>query len=641
LFHLYFIDGNNNSTKIKLQEKLHLYNLKGVIQLHHQGIPQAELSPHSKGIFVKNLRPDLLPLILNGEPLEQSLLKQGDLLLLGDSHILYQSEKNLTKKTTKLSLKEPLESRIDGRLKAYKDASSVLESFSQIVHSKKQKQLMLAYQINNLIASLFDLDRLIQEILTLLFEELKADRGFFFLRNEENKKLQLHSRLPSKDKSSKWSNTILKEVFQRKESLLYVYNEDEKKILAGHSLISASVSSVLATPLILKKNPEKKDKILGIIQLDTTAFSSRLFQEDDLSFLNIIGTQVASAIAQVRSYQKRKQYSENLVKLSRCNQLLSSYLTKEQILKEAANSACKLLACTKSSVVIFDASFQKMHIAYAVGFDKKVWKNLEISPETSLCGQVIRREEPLLVQDCIKSPPSESFKTRSRYKSNSFLLAPIPLSNLQIQKKNKKYIGVLCATDKINDIPFNTQEQEFLSIIASQTGIALANAELYEKATIDGLTKLYVRRYFFQKLETLISRSLSQKDPLGLMILDLDFFKRQNDTYGHQTGDVILKEFGTLLKSSIREHDIAARYGGEEFAVILYRTNHKDSELIAERIRYNVEKHEFNKESLSIRITVSIGLTNLEPDETATRMLNRADKNLYLAKSQGRNRVVF
>ncbi|MEK7486555.1 MAG: sensor domain-containing diguanylate cyclase [Planctomycetota bacterium] len=642
---LVFVDGANTNTKLTLADTLVLFNNKGSITLESQGSPQVELNSDGEKFLITNLRPELLGMAINGETLKQTVLKNGDLVLLGDSMFLYHEDEDKTQ-TRKQVFLDSFESRIDSRLKPYADASSVFDSFTQNVQSEQHKKLMLAYQINNLISTIFDLNSLIQEILQILFKGLNASRGFFFLRDETTKKMKIHSRCPnSKEKGQNWPETILREVLKRKESILYVYNQDEQNLLTGKSIVSASISSILAVPLVLsKKGADVKGKIIGIMQFYTITSSLTLFGENELNFLNIIGSQLAAAISQLRSFQERKQYDESLVKLSRCNQFLSAHLTKEKIIQETVKSACQLLGCTKASVVLYDSHFEHLSIEYAIGIEKKLWKSFSISSTDSLCAQVIQRQAPLLVTDHTQMSPSPNFKPNEKYQTSSFLIVPIPASVNNIRKNSelRKIIGVICATDKIGSDPFIPHEQEFLNIIATQTGIALANAELYEKATIDALTRLYVRRYFFQKLDELILESRHKKETLGLMLLDLDHFKKQNDTYGHQAGDEVLRELGSLIKSSIRDHDVPARYGGEEFAIILSQATSKDYQIIAERIRQAVEQYPFNqKHGIKIQTTISIGLTCLQEEDKSASLIKRADQNLYTAKTGGRNRVIF
>ena len=168
------------------------------------------------------------------------------------------------------------------------------------------------------------------------------------------------------------------------------------------------------------------------------------------------------------------------------------------------------------------------------------------------------------------------------------------------------------------------------------------NRLLLEMANRDGLTGLYNHRFFQETLSKDFPRAIRYKESLSYMMFDIDHFKKFNDTYGHQTGDVVLKTLGSLITELIRESDLAARYGGEEFSVILYHTVKEDAFIIAERIRKAVEEYAFKSDDLVLNVTISIGVVSHDhPDvRDAKTLIECADKALYKAKAQGRNRVV-
>ncbi|RME75207.1 MAG: sensor domain-containing diguanylate cyclase, partial [Planctomycetota bacterium] len=223
---------------------------------------------------------------------------------------------------------------------------------------------------------------------------------------------------------------------------------------------------------------------------------------------------------------------------------------------------------------------------------------------------------------------------------DSFVIVPIPYKSEDIEKANQA-IGAICISEKISGGVFTHEDQDLLSILANQVGIALANAELYEQATVDSLTKVFVRRYFFQKLEKEIKRSRFYQSPLVLLMMDIDHFKKKNDTYGHQAGDYILQEVGRLLKENLRSGHVVARYGGEEFAVILCNTPKDVGRKIGERLRKSIESYSFVFEDQKIPTTISIGGALLEEDDDLERFIHKADTALYKAKETGRNKVVF
>lgn len=157
-----------------------------------------------------------------------------------------------------------------------------------------------------------------------------------------------------------------------------------------------------------------------------------------------------------------------------------------------------------------------------------------------------------------------------------------------------------------------------------------------EKSRIDGLTRIFNRGTFSDLLQDEIKRSQILRYPLTLLILDIDDFKKVNDTYGHLTGDRVLQGLGETLKASLRRNDIVARYGGEEFAVLLANENFDQAVIIAEKIRNNIAMMEIHD---TPRITVSIGCTAYLTDEPTEAFIKRADEALYEAKRSGKNRV--
>lgn len=162
-------------------------------------------------------------------------------------------------------------------------------------------------------------------------------------------------------------------------------------------------------------------------------------------------------------------------------------------------------------------------------------------------------------------------------------------------------------------------------------------------AITDGLTKLYNRLFFTAKLEEEFQRSERYRAPLSLMLLDIDRFKRINDTYGHQAGDAYLQALADLVTRSIRLVDIAARYGGEELAVILPHTGSEAAVTLAERLRSLVEGFELSFSGRTIGTTISIGVATHLPGSSRTtdEFLTEVDNALYAAKRGGRNRVVL
>ncbi|UCG79497.1 MAG: diguanylate cyclase [Nitrospirota bacterium] len=170
--------------------------------------------------------------------------------------------------------------------------------------------------------------------------------------------------------------------------------------------------------------------------------------------------------------------------------------------------------------------------------------------------------------------------------------------------------------------------------------LAKANNFLKELSIRDSLTGLNNHRYFQEALSIEIIRSRRYEHHFSLIMIDIDHFKKYNDTYGHPAGDVLLKEISNIFKERIRKSDLAARYGGEEFVLILPETSKQNAISVAENIREQVEQHVFSGSNAQpeSRVTVSIGVAGFPEDgDNASALIKYADDSLYKAKAQGRN----
>jgi two-component system cell cycle response regulator len=245
-----------------------------------------------------------------------------------------------------------------------------------------------------------------------------------------------------------------------------------------------------------------------------------------------------------------------------------------------------------------------------------------------------------------------NIKDTSIYQSSALL----PL------KRGKEIIGILLLLSK--DIKRYSKNDgiTFLHKLSAMIAIAIENCinrqRILELGYHDGLTNAYNRRYFDERLKHETDRCIRKKVDLACLFIDVDFFKKINDRYGHQVGDEVLVKLVTLMRDQVRSSDIVARYGGEEFAVILPDTGIQLAHEVAERIRYEVENHKIIVNEHTLSITVSIGMASLSqlkyqtdtkdinqphkhPANLDQLLLGKADEALYQAKHTGRNQVVI
>ena len=207
----------------------------------------------------------------------------------------------------------------------------------------------------------------------------------------------------------------------------------------------------------------------------------------------------------------------------------------------------------------------------------------------------------------------------------------------------KKMVSDLIATTKAFEAANRELETELADRVKQIEELRTSIERVRNESLRDPLTDLANRKRFDQALETSIAESRKTDRPMTLLMTDIDHFKKFNDTFGHQTGDQVLRLVASILRQNVKGRDIACRYGGEEFAVILPRTNLNQATIVAEHIRKAILGKELVKrstgESLG-RITVSIGIAALSPKDDASSLIERADQCLYAAKNRGRNRVI-
>ena len=192
-------------------------------------------------------------------------------------------------------------------------------------------------------------------------------------------------------------------------------------------------------------------------------------------------------------------------------------------------------------------------------------------------------------------------------------------------------------------IRFNENDLEVIEYLLSAALYPLNNAIKYQEAIKlaqrDPLTGIANRVSMTETLDREVDRAKRYDLPLSMLMIDLDLFKKVNDTYGHSTGDMVLKEAARCIQSGLRLSDQAFRFGGEEFVVLLADANLKSAQIVAERIRSCIEASSVINNEHEVRFTASIGIAELSQDDTEKSLFDHADSALYAAKSEGRNRV--
>lgn len=272
-------------------------------------------------------------------------------------------------------------------------------------------------------------------------------------------------------------------------------------------------------------------------------------------------------------------------------------------------------------------------------------KVLSNDKDGKICNSIETISNGFLVVDCHdiwkKNSVCKNCISKKAYLNNDTFV--------KLEHNNGKIFLVIASPIEIEE---NRYVVEILKDITSNGEIVDMSGEIAcldlnmenigESIARDYLTGVYNRRYISQRLETEVERSLKRDMPVTVIMADIDFFKKINDTYGHIIGDKILRDFAQTLKLNIRaSSDWIGRYGGEEFLIVLNNTDQRVGTIVSEKLRNIIEEKDFIYEGIKINITASFGVYEVAKEEDVSDIIKYADDKLYVAKTTGRNKIAF
>jgi len=382
------------------------------------------------------------------------------------------------------------------------------------------------------------------------------------------------------------------------------------------------ISSFIAIPVI------DGSFMLGVLTADTSRFSA--FSDIDANTMELFSKQIIRILQRERVYSQLQRSHAGLRMLHEESSKLASSLKIDVLAQRLIVSGHRIVPSSIIFLIKKGDVFTVLHHTRDLLIEKT-----PITLKGTLLDMVVKNVEPLYLSDVRNySLPLTPFRIADM--SSVFVLPLI---------YEKEFLGLLVfLSEKIN--AFNPHQIELIEVLGTQASISIANARLHAEiekmATTDGLTGLFNHRHFQERLSAEVKRLSRFPEPLSLMLIDIDYFKKVNDTYGHPAGDKILQGVASILKTTLRNIDIPARYGGEEFAAILIGTNNTGAKNMAERFRKAVMETTFNIDNKDLNVTVSIGISTITSDkDRKENMIERADQALYHAKKSGRNQSML
>ena len=472
-------------------------------------------------------------------------------------------------------------------------------------------------------------DAQLKSLLHLLMGTLGVRKGGIFLFDTLNKKVSLRCswKLSQKKLEYNLSSEELQQLDSDSEELTYRLSNFKHLSNVLENFKEDNLDSVS----VLKV----RGKLIGLIAIGHKLKETPL-SDKELSFFKTLSRNISVAINNYLLLSELRETNTRLDEkiqevsiLYQASQMISSELQLQALLDMAMNAIAEITSIERGSTWIKgeDASFNLMsHLG-----DSSMLSHKLPFVDSNVIQKIQETKEPIEYEagyneSLVLSPRDETIFGKS------FVVVPI--------LSQGEFLGMVHLTASQSLERFTERDIRLIKVFAVQLGAAVKNAQLYEQAITDGMTKLYLHRYFKQRLNDEIKRAKRFNRKVAMIMVDIDHFKHLNDNYGHQTGDEVLKRVASILRRAVRIHDLPARYGGEEFALVLPETDMIGAVAVAERIRSSIENEVIEFGGAVIRKTASFGVS-VFPDcaDDMDSLIKAADVALYWSKEHGRNQV--
>ncbi len=503
-----------------------------------------------------------------------------------------------------------------------------LESLSQRLSSLKSQAKELAetshHLDEDLILSSFyseekSLKEELEELMLLSQVATVADNAHIFVYRDG----ELTCLCSAKDtECNPVDEGIIYEVLLQKKSILIWAEEGEIKNPGYYS--GERIKSLIASPVVDDQIP------LGVLCVESIRY--RAFTEKDQSVVDLIAKEIARSLGRQRMFSQIKLSYKAISMLHEHGSSLSEVIELDEILQKIVESS---EALTGGSAVLLWRTNSSYRIYKP---DKLIIKEQKVS---------IKKLKETLLELIRSNKKPLYFSDLAMYKKKALPLNGVnPKSMFVVPLIIEKRVQAMVAVFSSKRDAFNQIQRHLLEVYLYQASESASKAMLHEEikmmAFTDGLTGLYNHRRFQERLQEELKRADRYTEPVSLILLDIDHFKKVNDTYGHPAGDAVLKKIAEIIRKAVREIDFPARYGGEEFALIILKSTAREAKKIAERLRKKVEQTTVKTDTADINVTLSLGIASY-PEDARTRedLIERADQALYRAKQEGRNKTVL
>jgi len=481
------------------------------------------------------------------------------------------------------------------------------------------QKIAILYDASQAVLSTFDLDEVLQQILVIARDYFHLQNVAILLLDKDTSELYVRRQVgwdEGQDKARvKVGMGITGAAAQLKRP---IYAPDVSKD-ARYIVAAKTTRSELAVPLMVR------DQVVGV--LDCQSENLNHFDSETMDMLTLFSTQASMALQNARLHSLERQRAAQLEAINAIAQQTTAVLD----LKELLSKVCLLIEhafqVSHVSVLLKDEEDLVLRASHG-NLTARVPEGGRLPAGAGPWGRSLMEGKTLLENDATAAADAGLYvETGSRM--------CIPLVSFG------QTLGVL-VLDSERVGAFNANDIQPLESVADICATAIQNAHYVERvkqlAYLDGLTGIFNRRFFELRIAEEIERARRFGTGMGVIMIDIDQFKRLNDEFGHLLGDEVLRQVSSLFHQQLRKIDVVCRYGGEEFAILLSQATPQHSLAVAEKLRRMVETWQFP--GVARPVTISAGTANY-PDHGTTRdeLVKAADAGLYAAKQSGRNRV--
>lgn len=488
------------------------------------------------------------------------------------------------------------------------------------------KRMELLQGLSQILQSDAPIDERLQKHIDALSAAFNASYGHIFLFDENTNTLRIRacSGSPMQDiqnEEIKPGRGIIGKVYQSGQPMLAADVQQDPDYMEGYP----GVRSEMAVPI------EAEGEVIGVINLESDKLKA--FDPVDLRMASIAASQTGATLRHVLEFDAAIHHLRELELLNRVQQVITTTDDVDELLQSIVDEIHTTLDITSVTIMLVTPDGLEMKVHAVAGDYSTEIAGLKLRIGKGATGVAVMEGLTQYLPDVTRD---------ERYVP----VDPNIRCELAVPLVNKgSVVGVLnLESTSLN--AFSEEDRHVVEIVAAQIAQILAKALLYDElatmAITDGLTGLFNHRQFFIRLDSEFKRADRYTYPLSLIMIDIDYFKNFNDTYGHMQGDEVLRKIASIIKLTMRETDVVARYGGEEFVVVLPLCHELTALEVAERLRADIENANLGDDKESPPLTISVGVCAAPADaSTYEELVKRADDAMYHSKRMGRNQCTL